>query len=524
MGTGEKFDQRAVALVELRGTRSETELFEAALGERGWPVLEKRGTAPSEHRDRPLWYVIEARFPGSRINAARGARERIELVADELLLDLQVEAVENVVRDPEDRPRWFAYERPEAHARTVPDLPWRTRWRERWYLWLAENAGSRDTGRLVTATSPGAARHLARRPLPGTPRRNGRVAVRRSMGASPRPRRSAVGRRETSALLVRMMVLLLVGAWVGARVTDGWAQGPGSWWWVVLVAAGVTWGMVRTTRRLLSESSGAAMTCLGAVLALVGFGIGARAALSAPDAGYGSIGLFGVLCAAVLCNGIRLLVRQWTWQRAAPWLIPALLPLAFGFLPGLGLGLHVMYLEPFGVDLEDVGIPRAYQFLALLKLTACVSLWLVVPSFLGYMKHFHWHVRDRWFGNLALFVMSVLLLATGLLDFGLLAAEKAGVEAVKDVERGRTPAAYYGIEPEWVCVRPIGKAADIPVDGGTLDPARPYVRLGDADGTVVLWDAIGGEALKVPLGRLGIVPSVARPAPSVCPVGGAGPR
>ncbi|MER5307367.1 hypothetical protein ABT034_06205 [Streptomyces sp. NPDC002773] len=524
MGAAGRFDQRAVALIELRCTRPEADLFEAALEERGWPVLERRGAALSESSERPVWYVIEARFPGSRVNAARGARERIELVADDLLLDLHVEAVESVVRDPADRPHWFAYERPEVHARTVPDLPRRTRWAERVRLWLAENTGIRDTGRLITAASAGAAEHLASRPLPGAPRRSGRLAARRPMGASPRPRPPAGGRRESSALFVRLAVLLSIGMWAGARITDGRAQGIGAWGWAALVAIGVTWGMARVGRRLLPEGSDTAAYGLGVVFGLAALGIGAGTALTAPDAGRGSAVLFVALCAAVVGNGLRLLVRQWTWQRAAPWLIPALLPLAFGFLPGLGLSVHVMYLEQFGVDLEDIEIPKAYQFLALLKLTACMSLWFMAPSLLGYMKHFHWHVKDRWFGHAVLLVVSVALLVNGVLGLGLLAAGEAGAKAVRDAVQGRTPAAYYGVEPEWVCVRPVGKTTDIPVDGGVLDPSRSYVRIGDAGGTVVLWAPDGNEVLKVPLSRLGIIPSEGRPAPSSCAAGGAGNR
>ncbi len=527
MNAGVRFDQRAVALVELRGTRAERELFEAALADRGWPLLERRGPAESDGPERPVWYVIEARFPGSPFNAVRGARERIEVVADDLLLDLQVEVVDRVVRDPVDRPHWFAYERPEVHARTVPDLPLRERWAERARLWLAENVGTRDTGRLITARSAGAARHLATRPLPGAPRRSGRVAVRRPMGASTRPGAPGGGRRESSAMFVRLAVLLLIGAWSGARITDGRAQGVGSWWWAAVVAAGVAWGIAYVARRVAPGRSGPAAFWLGVVLALVALGLGAFAAVTAPDAGYGSVALFGVLVAGVVLNGIRLLVRQWSWQRAAPWLIPALLPLAFGFLPGLGLGLHVMYLDAFGVDLEDVEIPKAYQLLALLKLTVCMSLWFLAPSLLGYMKHFHWYVRDRWFGNAVLLVVSVALLVTGLLGLGLLAAGVAGSQAVAAASQGRTPAAYYGVEPEWVCVRPIGKVEDVPVDGGVLDPSRAYVRIGDADGTVVLWGAEEGEALKVPLDRLRIAPlasSEAGPASSACATGTKGTK
>ncbi|MFE9016392.1 hypothetical protein [Streptomyces cyaneofuscatus] len=103
-----KFDQRAIAVVELLGTTTECEDFEEALRERRWPVLQKEGGPSTAMSARTTRYLLECRFPGSRVNARRGARERIEVVGDELQLDLVVEVTDLVVRDPEHRPAWFA--------------------------------------------------------------------------------------------------------------------------------------------------------------------------------------------------------------------------------------------------------------------------------------------------------------------------------------------------------------------------------------------------------------------------------
>ncbi|GAA3388587.1 hypothetical protein [Streptomyces roseoviridis] len=511
MRGGNGFDQRAVALIELRGTRTDCELLERAFEDRGWPVLERRGE-PSEWAERRLWYTVEARFPGSSLNASRGARERLELVADELLLDLQVQAVEVVTRDPVDLPHWFAYERPEARPRTVSGLPRRVRWRERTRLWLAENTGSRDTGRLIVATAPGEAQHLATRPLPGAPRRGGRIAARRPWGTSARPAPARGGRRESSALLNRLILILMIGVWAGARIADTHSRGVGSWGWPVAVLLGGAGAAAAVWKGAAPGATRAGSSLFGCLLVASSAGVGVYAARTAPEVGYGSSVVLVCLAAVAVGNGIRLLVRQWSWQRTAPWLIPALLPLGFGFLPGLGLGLHAMYLDAFGLDLEDVEIPKAHQMLALLKLTACMSLWFFAPSLLGYMKHFHLHVKDRWFGNAVLLLVSILLLAQGVLGLGLVSAGEAGVQGVAAAAKGRTPAAYYGIEPEWVCVFPVGRADQVPVDGGVLAAADAYLKIGDADGTVVLWDPEARSALKAPLSRLRLVPREERPA------------
>ncbi|MEU8760540.1 hypothetical protein [Streptomyces sp. NPDC048659] len=509
MRGGQRFDQRAVALVELRGTAADCELLERAFEERGWPVFERRGRLSSV-ADRLVWYVVEARFPGSRRNATRGARERVELLGDELLLDLQVQAVELVARDPADLPHWFAYERPAAPPRGAA-VPRRRYWRERTDVWRAEHTGSRDTGRLILARTPGEAQYLAARPLPGTAPRGGRVAARRPSGTTTRPAPGRVGRKEGASRMTRTAALLCVGLWAGARLVDGRSHGAGSWWWVLGVLCVVAAGAGASWRAMAPGATRAGSLVAGCLLTVAAAGLGARAALSAPDVGFGSSVLLVCLIAAVVVNGVRLLVRQWSWQRTAPWLIPLLVPLFFGFVPGLGLGIHTMYLDAFGLDLEDVDVPRAHQLLAMLKLAACMSLWLFVPSLLGYMKHFHLYVKDRWFGNVVLLVVSVALLTLGVLEAGLLRAGQAGADAVAAAAKGRTPAGYYGIEPEWVCVLPVGRADAVPVDGGVLSVSSPYLRIGDAGGTVVLWDTKAGAALKAPLDRLRIAPHEERP-------------
>ncbi|MEU3610058.1 hypothetical protein AB0E83_32165 [Streptomyces sp. NPDC035033] len=513
MSRASRFDQRATALVELRGLRHEHELFEEALAARGWPVLERQGREPAGFAERRVRYLIEARFPGSRFNATAGARQRIELIGDELGLDLQVPAVEGVARAPRELPRWYVYERPEAPAGTGPAA----RARGRFALWCAERAGTRDTGRLVTAATPQAARWLAARPLPGTPAQRGEVAVRRSLGAAPTPASGTGDRRESARLLTRLLAFALLGFVLGARLMDvRLVQGRWSWASTVLLAAaaaGAAFVLGRSPRgapgpaRAPAPGADTGSAAVGAVLVVFAAGLGAFTAWKAPDPGIGAPAILVLLLVAVVVNGLRLLVRQWSWQRVAPWLLPALIPLGFGLLPGVGTAVHVMYLDAFGVDLEDVEIPRAHQFLAMAKLTLCLSLWFLAPGLLGYMKHFHWHVRDRLFGNSVVLVVSIVLVVTGFLGAGLLAAARAGERAVAAAGAGRTPASYYGIEPEWVCLAPVGEPADVPVDGGVLDPARPYLKLGDSGGVVVVWDAGEKAALKIPLERLRVAPA-----------------
>ncbi|MGW4779436.1 hypothetical protein ACWEPA_22570 [Streptomyces filamentosus] len=510
-----RFDQRATALVELRGLRSEHELFEEALAARGWPVLDRQGRDTDPLVERRVRYVIEARFPGSRFNAAFGARERIELVADELRLDLQVQAVECVDRDPKDLPRWFVHEPPEVPAGASATA----RLRGGFLRWSAENLGTRDTGRLIMATTPQAAGWLATRPLPGTPARPAAVA-RRAMGAAPTPSRRIGSRRDSLRMMSRLLVFVLLGFLLGAHLADVLVSQDRWSWTSTAVLAGVAGCAAVAGWRIPQDGSPFGTAAFAAFLVLLGAGGGGYVGRQVPDQGFAAPVLVALLAGAVVANGIRLLVRQWSWQRVAPWLLPALIPLAFGLLPGVGTALHVLYLDAFDVDLEDVEVPRAFQFMAMLKLTACLGLWFLAPSVLGYMKHFHWHVKDRMFGNFVVFLLSVLLVGMGFLGLGLLGAEIAGEKAAATAAAGRTPRGYYGIEPEWVCLAPVGKLAEVPVDGGVLEPKRPYLKLGDSGGVVVLWDAGEKAALKVPLERLRLAP--ADSARVTC--GSAGPK
>lgn len=505
-----RFDQRAVALVELRGTRTECDLFEEALADRGWPVLEKRGSTASVVTDRRFWYTIEARFPGSRINAVRGARERIELISDELQLDLNVEVADRVVRDPVDRPQWYAYARPVTHPHTVP-LPRRVRWTERWNTWCAGTLGLRDTGRLITATSSSAAQNHASRPLPGIPPQPRRVAARRSGGATWSIPAGGGTRRRSRQQLSWLFVLVVVWCWSGARMADLGGGGFVSWGGFGLLALCLVPAGAAVIRRGFPQASEAEAFVGAGVLGAVGVGLGMNMVRAQPEVGSTSRGLAYLMAGFIVFNGIRLLVRQWSWRAVAPWLIPAILPIVLGFVPSIGVGLHASYLDAFDLNVEDVDVPNVWQFIASVKFMAVMNLWLVALAGLGYMLHLHWLVRERWAGYAFLLGLSAALFLTGVWGRGLEPAGAAGRDAVAVAKSGRTPDPYFGIAPEWVCAHPIGKVEAIPVDGGEFVPTRPYLKVGDAGGTVVLWDAGKEQALKMPMSKLRIVPADKRP-------------
>ncbi|MGW1207573.1 hypothetical protein [Streptomyces cyaneofuscatus] len=512
-----KFDQRAIAVVELLGTTTECEDFEEALRERRWPVLQKEGGPATAITARTTRYLLECRFPGSRVNARRGARERIEMVGDALQLDLVVEATDLVVRDPEHRPAWFAYERPAADDPPASPPTRRARWQRPVRRWCAERLAPYRTGRHISALTRSRAEELATRTLPGAATPSPRVTVRRPM-ATPDPDPGAVTarrRREDREIfkLCHAAAVLMITSSLIARL---WPQGFAAWWVLGAVAVAALGPAAYWLTRIMPGKPGAALMSalgLGAGMAAVGTMIELS---GEPDGPSGALSLVVVAAGYAVFTGIRLLVRQWSWRVVAPWLLPAVLPLALGFFPSLGLGLHALYLDAFGLNLEDVEIPRLWQVIATVRLGLAVNLWLVALAGLGYLQHLHWCVRDRWMGFTLLGFLAVVLLMSGVWNFGLQTAAHAGAGAVRAAASGKAVDAYFGISPQWVCVRPIGPVEDIHVDGGEFRPSRPYLKIGDASGTAVLWDPAEKSALKMPMDKLRIIP-VDKPSKSCAP-------
>ncbi|MFE9016554.1 hypothetical protein [Streptomyces cyaneofuscatus] len=295
-----------------------------------------------------------------------------------------------------------------------------------------------------------------------------------------------------------------------------WPQGFAAWWVLGAVAVAALGPAAYWLTRIMPGKPGAALMSalgLGAGMAAVGTMIELS---GEPDGPSGAMGLVVVAAGYAVFTGIRLLVRQWSWRVVAPWLLPAVLPLALGFFPSLGLGLHALYLDAFGLNLEDVEIPRLWQVIATVRLGLAANLWLIALAGLGYLQHLHWCVRDRWIAFTPLGFFALVLLMSGVWNLGLQTAAQAGAGAVRAAASGKAVDAYFGISPQWVCVRPIGPVKDIHVDGGEFRPSRPYLKIGDASGTAVLWDPAEKSALKMPMDKLRIIP-VDKPSKSCAP-------
>ncbi|MFE6269789.1 hypothetical protein ACFVQ9_13500 [Streptomyces goshikiensis] len=493
-------------------------MFEAEVQARDWRLLKRveiPATLPANEKS--CRYTVEVRFPGSAFRATRAAREHLEVVSDRLLLDLVVEVVQGVERDPADLPVWHAYRPPSVAAGEVASTGAWACLRQRALIWATCTLGTRDTGRQVRAGSEGEALALSARVLPGTSEPPEGVAVRRQGNARSGPPPAVWPRRREPMRRIAMLrfpglVSLVCGAWIAAL----WNAGTRYWlpavpfFLAAVVAAVLIWRWslhgLQITNALI----------FGAGVSVVAACFGVFAVVTAPDRSVGlGVVVIGMALGYLVATGVWLWVRQSSWARAVPWLLPAVLAFVPGLLPGLGLSLPAFYLDAFSLDLEDVEVPAAMKLVAALKLLSTTLIWLIAPAMLGYLRHTHHMITSRWLGYSTAAFLSVYALLAGVAGLAIQPAVAAGRGAVAAAAAGRTPGSYYGIHPEWVCALPVKDLAAVPTDGGLLDPARPYLSLGDAGGVAVLWDVRGKAALKIPLSALRLVP-VADPR-QACP-------
>ncbi|MFE0136401.1 hypothetical protein ACFWY6_33270 [Streptomyces sp. NPDC059037] len=504
-----KFAHRVVVLLSVNGLRTDCETFEAVCADHGWAILEQP-EHPTGRQLRVVRYTVEMRMPGAYRGAVHGALLQAERVGREHRLDLRVDAADRLEPDSRDVPRWRPYEDlPAAPPRSMPRWTWSLIRR------VSISQGFRDTGRDVRAATEEEALRLARHRLPGAAPVAPGIRVRSTVTNLDNPR----GLKRATRINWDRVAYCLVAMFLSAALLPN-AMRDGSTFAAVVVALVLVAscsGLFMARRNLRGQSTrvrsgtdGAVVPVMGAVTLLLGFRFGTD------WAGF----LTGLACVgvALVARGLYLFIHQRTWRSWVPWVLPALLPFIFGAFPGVGSFVHLAYLDVFEVGLEDVGVPAYYQLAAASRWAAVVLVLLLGPAIYGYARHTYWNGADRW---LAVF-LAVAFLAVGsvwvAVSVVLIPAMEAGEAARDTAARGDTPPSYYGIEPQWVCAKPLKGTdpAEIPSQGGEFNPSRRYLMLGSSGGTVVLWDrgdtsnpsrTADEQTLKLPLDKLRIVPA-----------------
>lgn len=501
-----RYDQRALALVEVRGGQRDWQRAEDEFARRGWPVVTSfaRGQdisagVLSSAPDSRL-YCVEVHLFGARNSRTeRAAAWRVERLARTARIEMYVRRCDLLDTDREQLTRWRAHtvaHRPPVrppHGHRLARLRWHAavfRFR------LAERMGHFDTGPLVSGT-PSEARRLARMAMPtGAPARTD-VDVRSLAG---RERGPVVHRREADAERRKYGVVCWLMAMAFCAVVARHHTGGQAWLWAaiaVLCLAGALWSGIR-----LFVSGGRVRIVLAvcvAALLLLTFTLGD---------GMSPLQLLVTYASVVTAVGVWLLVRQWTWGEWLAWAAPLVATAMVSFVVASGSVLHALYADELGLDPGDLDVPGLWQAAAAARLLSFLSLALFVPAGWGIAKHVHaTFLRTAEETNIPLYV-AVQTLVIGMIAIMAIDSAQHAATAVKEAAgKRRTAPHYFGVRPEWMCAEPTVARKQLNVQGAELHPGRPYLSFGVSGDDVVLWDTDAGQPFKVPTGQLRLLPA-----------------
>ncbi|MEU0121682.1 hypothetical protein ABZ114_08300 [Streptomyces albidoflavus] len=498
----QRYDQRVRAFVEVRGGEGDWELAGERFAAHGWPV---RDSAPAgegplgdavEARPDSRVYEIEVRLPGIAKGADLGAARRVAKALRAARVEGYVRRAEVLYRDRERPSYWRAVDT-SARPRPAGWAQAHTWYRVRLGLGLA------DREALLHAES-GQALRLARA---------GRGAEASLTGVRPLDGRwrHPAGRLPEELLERRLWVFFLwalaaAGTLPFLAGRTGW---PRAFW---LVASGVcVVGALRAGARLSSPRRLGDVVL--AILVLVFFALVVTGRLGGEPVGRAHVAFAAVVVLVVV--GLAMLVRQWSWGEWVAWAVPLAATLAVSTLVAAGSVLHALYALGFGLAPGDLDVPPIWKALAAVKLLTLMSLALALPALWGLARHrHHSYAAPGESFNFLLWPFMLLLTLAALTALVLDTAEDAVARTTKAAGQGAAPPPFFGVQPDWTCVRPVIPAAGLPGEGPPLDPARPYLSFGVAGGNAVLWDAEAEEPVKVPASKVRLVP--AERADQVC--------
>lgn len=279
---------------------------------------------------------------------------------------------------------------------------------------------------------------------------------------------------------------------------------PASWWfWGMLAVAGLIgaaragWGLFPGGRKM-----GAVL-----ILAVSCFFTAAGQGLAGSEGWTPSDVFYTVLVLGVV-TGLWLLVRQWTWGEWVGWAVPLVLTLVVSSFAAAGSVLHALYADELGLSTGDLDVPPIWQFLASLKLVSTLAYVLVVPAWWGVARHRHHFYAAP--GERTNVILHTLVFIASLTVAGGLALDSAGDAAARTkaaAEEGTKPPPYFGVEPSWTCVRTTAAPGNIPGEGPSLNPDRPYLLINVAGDTVVLWDRTSDGPVKLPANKAWLTPA-----------------
>ncbi|MEU5537353.1 hypothetical protein [Streptomyces sp. NPDC020362] len=476
----EPFNRRVRLVVEVREDHDELELATGVFHAQGWRVRPARDSDAISADDGYAALLVEVPLRGSRLTARSMACERLTTLAARRKLDVRVREAKLIRPKPEAPNTTY-----HVHHR-VPDGAGPVL---RWLLehWIAVGGWDvRHTlhlrGEYTEEQRDQARAELAQRNLGGAPFDPDAHDIRRSIGPRARyqsadPRRRAI---VIAAIGVVVAVSLACGVVLGALTTP-WRLLALAWPLGMCWPVG-TWVSANEPRpRLVRLGIGVAvvwgLTAVGALWA------GAQDAGAAGQlAGIGTTAGLGFVV-----FGLWYALSESWFSRNMQWFLPVLAaPLPF-VMPWVGSFLHAMYLEDFfGVPADSVHVAFYWQYVVALRpLATAVGCGLVLVALAGWARHFNVQTGAaglvRWVLPLMALV-TVLTVASGAVsDVG-----RAADRTMDAAAAGRRAPAYFGIQGDLVCIRPL--AAKIPVIDGPVPTTHPVLSFRASGDTFWLWD------------------------------------
>ncbi|MFE0513696.1 hypothetical protein [Streptomyces sp. NPDC058964] len=474
------FNRRVRLVVEVRDENDELELATSVFTAQGWRVRPARTGDAVGTDDGYTGLIVEVPLRGSRLTARSTACERLTSLAARRKIDVWVREAK-LIRPKPAEPNTTYHVHHKVPDGAGPALRWLAEhwiavggWDLRHTLHLRGEYSEEQRDRALA--------ELERRNIGGAPFDPDVHDIRTSIG--PRPRdRSADPRR--GAILIAgvgavVLVSLACGMVLGALTTP--------WRFLVLAwPAGMSWPVGKWVS---ANEPRPWLVRLGIGCALVGgltvfgfFWAGAQpASLSRQLAGVLLTLLFGF---TVL--GLWYALSESWFSRNMQWFLPVLAaPLPF-VLPWAGSFLHAIYLEDrFGVPADSVHVAFYWQYaVALRPLGLAVAFSLLLVAMGGWARHFNVQTGASGFVRWVLPLMVLVAVLTVTID-ALDGVDRAADRAMETAAEGRRPSAYFGLQGELFCVRPLSPR--IPVINGPVPTAHPVLSFQASGDTVWLWD------------------------------------
>ena len=490
-----------VTLVEIQGGPAKWERVEQHFREVGWPfrtpsAKERRvarrafGTDPADSRF--LW--VDVPVAGSPWRAQREASWHVAAVRRATRVVVYDRLLRREDSDRTIQPEWQSYSTEARAWATMP--PHTPRWREpAWRLREAlynsavrrglfdvgvrvhgDRSAVLDLVHGVTTRNDLNLRPLDRRGEPGTVQ-HGEDALNRGLAFIVTP-------------LIAMVLFLVLARhappliFVICGLAALYAFSIAGW-----TALTLPWARTRTHSALFVL--GSTMAALYFALGIPGVSTGITTEHAVEMAG-----------SVYYLAGLGLLVRRWNWHVLIVGVVPLIATLAVAALPLTSRFLYDLYADKLSLTPAETSVSGFWRLGATIKLLwPSFGVVLSVAAGWGIMRYFHF-VRPR--NSIPAGVAACIVVLTGLvtLNSPTTAADKLKQAAV----RGTDPPPYFGITPEWTCVTPTVPKAQLTEKGGTLNPAKPYVSFGVADGQVVLWNPATAKPLRIDAAQVRLTP------------------